>query len=387
MSRRHHEEEEFSSSSFLDVICNVVGILIVLIVIAGVRTRPPLRPNATPDLIAPALNSPAELLPPTDTDEAVSPESVAAPELATTELEVPAPLSEPEPELEPMLLPDLAPPPEMVERARLLDAELAKLRRDDAILAKALTAHHQQQEEMNDRVQAARDKLAEQQLELNASRQQSAEQQADLRLAKQSLARLLAQVKALEAKTPPVETLQHHITPISRTVSGKEKHYRLDKNRVAEVPIEVLVVKLRDQIDRRKDWLTRTRSHQGQVGPFAGFNMSYLVRVEMLNGLEELRAGHGGYRVSVSSWEVVPEPDLKGETAQVALSQGSLFYESLLGADPETTLTFWVYPDSFPIYRKLQAFAHDQGFAVAARPLPAGIPISGSPSGTKSSSQ
>ena len=385
MSRRHFEEEEFSSSSFLDVICNVVGILIVLIVIAGVRTRPPLRPNPTPDLTAPALNSPAELLSPAD--EAVSPESLAVPELAATELEVPAPLSEPEPELEPLLLPDLAPPPEMVERARLLDAELTKLRRDDSILANALTAHHRQQEELNDRVQAAREKLAEQQLELNASRQQSVEQQADLRLAKQSLARLLAQVKALEEKTPPVESLQHRITPISRTVSGKEKHYRLDKNRVAEVPIEVLVVKLKDQIDRRKDWLTRTRSHQGQVGPFAGFNMSYLVRVEMLNGLEELRAGHGGYRVSVSSWEVVPEPDLKGETAQVALSQGSLFYESLLGADPETTLTFWVYPDSFPIYRKLQAFAHDQGFAVAARPLPAGIPISGSPSGTKSSSQ
>ena len=49
MSRRHHEEEEFNSSSFLDVICNVVGILIVLIVIAGVRTRAPLRPNPTPD--------------------------------------------------------------------------------------------------------------------------------------------------------------------------------------------------------------------------------------------------------------------------------------------------------------------------------------------------
>ena len=385
MSRRHREEEEFSSSSFLDVICNVVGILIVLIVIAGVRTRPPVRSNPVPDVVAPALDSPVELLP--VLDEAPSSEPLATPELAAIEPDLPPPLADPEPELEPLLLPELAPPPEMVERARQLDAELASLRRDHANLAASLSDQHRQQTELNERVQAARELLAARQLDLNASQQQSSEQQADLRLAKQTLARLLAHVKALEEKSPPVEALKHHITPISRAVSGKEKHYRLDKNRVAEVPIEVLIVKLKDQIERRKDWLTRTRSHQGQVGPFAGFNMSYLVRVEMMSGLDELRAGQGGYRVSVSSWEVVPEPDLKGESEQVALSQGSRFYESLLGADPDTTLTFWVYPDSFPIYRKLQAFAHEQGFPVAARPLPNGVPIAGSPSGTKSASQ
>lgn len=386
MSRRHESEEEFSSNSFLDVICNVVGILIVLIVIAGVRTRPAPRSSPTPVLAAPALDTPTELSP-SEGDAVSPPEPDAAPELVMTETESSPPLIEPEPELEPLTLPALAPPPELVERARQLDAELAVLRRDHASIAETLLAQHRQQTELTARIQTARDLLAERQSELNVSRQQTAEQQEDLRLAKQTLARLLTQLKVLEEKTPPVEALKHHITPISRTVSGKEKHYRLDKNRVAEVPIEVLIVKLKDQIERRKDWLTRTRSHQGQVGPFAGFNMSYLVRIDMLNGLDELRAGQGGYRVSVASWEIVPEPDLKGETEQVALSQGSRFYESLIGADDDTTLTFWVYPDSFPIYRRLQAFAHEQGFAVAARPLPKGIPIAGSPSGSKSASQ
>ena len=384
MSRRHEAEEEFSSNSFLDVICNVVGILIVLIVIAGVRTRPAPRSNP-PGITAPTLGTPTEMSP--AADEAASPEPDSATELAATEPDASPMLTEPEPELEPLTLPELAPPPELVERARQLDAELAGLRRDHATIAETLTAQHRQQTELTERIQTARDLLAERQSELTASRQQSSQQKEDLRLAKQTLARLLAQLKALEGKTPPVEALKHHITPVSRVVSGKEKHYRLDKNRVAEVPIEVLITKLKDQIDRRRDWLTRTRSHQGQVGPFAGFNMSYLVRIDMLNGLDELRAGHGGYRVSVASWEIVPEPDLKGETAQVALTQGSLFYESLLGADPDTTLTFWVYPDSFPLYRKLQAFAHEQGFPVAGRPLPTGVAISGSPNGTKSASQ
>ncbi|MEK6260328.1 MAG: hypothetical protein AABP62_17050 [Planctomycetota bacterium] len=385
MSRRHDDEGEFSSNSFLDVICNVVGILIVLIVIAGVRTRPAARSNPPPVVTAPSLGTPTEMSP--AAEEAALPEPGTGPELAATESDSPPTLVEPEPELEPLVLPELTPPPEMVERARQLDAELAALRRDHATIAEALTAQHRQQTELTERIQTARDLLAERQSELNASRQQTSQQKEDLRLAKQTLARLLAMLKALEEKTPPVEALKHHITPVSRVVSGKEKHYRLDKNRVAEVPIEVLIVKLKDQIERRKDWLTRTRSHQGQVGPFAGFNMSYLVRIDMLNGLDELRAGHGGYRVSVASWEIVPEPDVKGETEQVALSPGSLFYESLLNADADTTLTFWVYPDSFPIYRRLQAFAHEQGFAVAARPLPKGIPIAGSPGGSKSASQ
>ncbi|MBC8113521.1 MAG: hypothetical protein H7062_04030, partial [Candidatus Saccharimonas sp.] len=53
MSRRHDDEGEFSSNSFLDVICNVVGILIVLIVIAGVRTRPAARSSPPPVVTAP----------------------------------------------------------------------------------------------------------------------------------------------------------------------------------------------------------------------------------------------------------------------------------------------------------------------------------------------
>ena len=59
----------------------------------------------------------------------------------------------------------------------------------------------------------------------------------------------------------------------------------------------------------------------------------------------------------------------------------------MLSAGSDTTLTFWVYPDSYTLYRKLQSFAHEQGFPVAGRPLPTGVAISGSPNGTKSASQ
>ena len=56
-------------------------------------------------------------------------------------------------------------------------------------------------------------------------------------------------------------------------------------------------------------------------------------------------------------------------------------------AKPDTVLTFWVYPDSFPLYRSLVDFAHKEGYTVAARPLPEGLRIAGSPAGSKSAGQ
>jgi hypothetical protein len=156
---------------------------------------------------------------------------------------------------------------------------------------------------------------------------------------------------------------------------------------VAEVPLEDLVGRLREQIERRRDWLAKTRNYHGKIGPVRGFNMEYYVRVDPLSDIDALKSGYGGYRVNLAGWEIQPDPDLKGEPAEVALRKGSQFYQSILGTAPDATLTFWVYPDSYSLYRKLQKFAHDHGYTVAGRPLPHGVPIAGSPNGSRSAGQ
>jgi hypothetical protein len=93
------------------------------------------------------------------------------------------------------------------------------------------------------------------------------------------------------------------------------------------------------------------------------------------------------FRVAVSAFKVVSEPDLKGETVREAARVGSDFHVALQTVKPGSTLTFWVYPDSFELYRELEELAHDAGFQVAARPLPFGVPIAGSPNGTRSAAQ
>ena len=391
MSRRRPKGElQFGSDSFLDVVANIVGILIILIVIAGLHVSkipvvflPPGTPLSDEPVSELANYATAK------TNE--SEEATEEPQLQELTMQEPEEESESEsePQEKPVRppLPELVVPQELVEMTKELETVLASITKEELALAARVQQSNVRQVELTERQKAVQEMLAVSTQQLDSSKMRKAKAVADLELARKDLERLKLQIEEIEDKPPNVQTLEHKITPLSRVVNGHEKHYRLERNRVSEVPVDELVARLKDQIQKRKDWLVKTRQHQGQIGPIEGFNMQYLVRVETLSGLDELRTGHGGYRISLSSWQIHPEPETKGETADVALRKGSKFYQSILGAGPDTTLTFWVYPDSYALYRKLQKFTHDHGFSVAGRPLPAGVPISGSPNGSKSASQ
>ena len=389
MSRRPKAELQFGSDSFLDVVANIVGILIILIVLAGLRvskmpvviTSPEAESPSETEAIAPAemVAEPAPLI-----EEAKPAVAMVqpSPQLAPETIEEPEEVDEPLPALPPLVVPS-----ELVDRANQLEGELAEIQLTEAELAERLKQSRQQQSSLLEKQQAMRNVLVEKKRDLTVSQKKSAALEADLDLARETLIRLTRQVEEIQAQPAPVETLEHKITPISKVVMGKEKHYRLEKNRVAEVPIDELVGRFREQIERRRDWLAKTRQHQGEIGPIQGFTMKYIVRVDSTSELDAARIGYGGFRVSLSQWEVRPEKGFKGEAADVALKKGSKFYDSLLGVTPETTLTFWVYPDSYELYRKLQKFTQQHGFSVAARPLPEGVPLAGSPNGSRSASQ
>ena len=75
-------------------------------------------------------------------------------------------------------------------------------------------------------------------------------------------------------------------------------------------------------------------------------------------------------------------------TVEQALADGSQFRRVLSGFRPsKTTITIWTYPDSFAEFRRLKQQLYQLGFPTAARPLPDGVPIGGSPHGTKSAAE
>ncbi len=97
---------------------------------------------------------------------------------------------------------------------------------------------------------------------------------------------------------------------------------------------------------------------------------------------------YGGSIVRLTQATFVPLSAQLGESIDTALAEGSEFREvlAMLHAGRHT-ITVWTYPDSFADFRRINKELYRLGFSAAARPLPPGEYISGSPQGTKSAAQ
>jgi hypothetical protein len=363
MSRRHRADTSpGESDSFLDVVANIVGILIILIVIAGVRvSQTAAVPTVAVEQKEPAAPSKPALVPVV----APRPFIMRAPQAPTPQA----------PEASSALLASID---SIVREIERLKAEQHSLRLTSETERQAIAATQDALATATVRQTAVEDELARVELD----DRELATQIDDLQSELDGIGRQISDVPAEK-----VTVLHHRLNPIGREVHGQELHFRIAGGRVAKVPIEELVELLKPQIERQKEWIAKYHRQQGSVGPIDGFSMEYIVERQELSVLEELRAGAQMMRISVTGWKAVPEPNLVTESADEALRPDSRFMQALHLADKRTTLTFWVYRDSFEAYRTLQEAAHAEGLSVAGRPLPPGVPIAGSPSGSRSSSQ
>jgi len=170
-------------------------------------------------------------------------------------------------------------------------------------------------------------------------------------------------------------------------VFGTELHFRLLQGRVTYIPWDDLVAKLKEDAPKNVAKLKDATQVTETLGPIGGFRMKYTLR-----RVQQLTPAGGGMavqqRVELDRFTLVPIRDDLGEPLQQAMSEGSEFRDLLKRLDPDrTTVTVWVYPDSFDQFRTLKAELFRRGFLTAGRPLPEGHPIGGSPDGSRSVSQ
>ena len=194
----------------------------------------------------------------------------------------------------------------------------------------------------------------------------------------------------LAAQKPEAVILENYPTPISRNAdSEKEVHFRVLNGRIAHVPFRYLQSQLETEVMRRRnDLLTQPRI-TGVLGPIDGFQMQYSV---IRQDLPMHLAQEAGVRsvAMLERCEMIPVGDdkLLGETLEQAMSPDSAFRTCLLGCrQNEYSVTVWVYPDSFGEFQKVKTFLYRSGYRAAARPMDFGQPITASPHGTKSASQ
>jgi len=343
MSRASQDHSEaINSDSFLDIVANIVGILIILVLVAGMRIR-----QATTQ--AAQVEQVVEPAPPRDDGALVG----ALTRKRAAELNV----------------------FQLANQQRRVQAELAARQREQVHLATALERGRQQLGKRRGTLDVA----AQEQFDLR--RQVSSLQQA--------LDRLGQIRQAIDSEAPEAVKIESLPTPLSKTVLGTEMHFRLEAGRVVYVPLDRIVDKVKAELQQKAHHLRAQKSYTDTAGPVDGFYIRYTFeRVDM-----KVNAANGGQvtfgsMATVTGFHAIPAREGLGETLDEALRPDSDFRRRIATGNPtHTTITLWVYPDAFDDFRRLKRELYTQGYPVAGRPMPQGIHIGGSPNGTKSAAQ
>ncbi|OHB71963.1 MAG: hypothetical protein A2V70_02935 [Planctomycetes bacterium RBG_13_63_9] len=325
-----------SHDSFLDIVANMVGILIILVMVVGIRAK-----NAPVLASLPRRAGPAEL------------------------------------ELEQQKVIEESTREDVFKAAneirRLQNVAILQGGQRDALATMLAAAEHQLQsgrQQMDTGAQETfdlRQRVSESKLKLEQLRDQ----------------RLWAETTRSEATV-----VESYPTPLSRTVDGRQAHYQLRGGRIVPIPLDELVDRFKENAQRQKYRLLESPELTDTVGPLGGFRLRYTMVRQDISPETAMITGRGGSYAELRRWTLIPVSGQLGEPAETALAEGSEFRRSLSKRLPgRNTITIWTYPDSFAEFRQIKKDLYSMGYSVAARPLPHGVPISGSPEGSKSAAE
>lgn len=339
MSRKRDPQFEApGQDSFLDVVANLVGIMIILVMVVGSQAKSALVQGEIEKQQAAAA---AIAGPPIDVAGAEA--AAAAVETSIYELQ-------------------------------------AKIQRQDLETA----IRRQERDRVQLLVSIAEQRLAEHRNQLSQTEQERFDLQDQLAAARNELSNLeLAPL----APTASPAVLPHLPTPMAKTVFGKEVHFRLLAGRLAYLPWDEMIELLKADAQENFPKLRDAPRVEQSLPVINGWGAKYILRridvdVQTRAGTARQRGGE------LEKFFFVPVDPNLGEPFAQALTPGSQFLGRLSACDPQrTTITVWVYPDSFDEFRQLKAQLFKLGFLAAGRPLPDGFPIGGAPDGSRSSAQ
>ena len=339
MRRRIEASEGPGQDSFLDIVANLVGILIILVMVVGARAK---------DALIEAV-----------------PEQPEVAEQTTEEIDIKTPQ----------------------RAAQNLEKNINDL--DQRLQQQGIEIAYRQKERdtMLVLIKKIEHRIEEQAQTLDDADRETYQVRSELAAATNAYEDLKRTREAIKTAVVPPTVMRHLPTPMAKTVFGKELHLRLQAGRLAFVPLEEFAEQLKANA---RNVLERARNQDeitDMMGPLDGFRMRFTFR-------RQTRVGTvGGSAVShvrfeLDKFELIPVTEYLGEPLVQALQSGSEFQELLRLYDPnKTTVTVWTYPDSFKEFRQLKDELFRRGYLTASRPLPAGQLIGGSPRGTHSAAQ
>ncbi len=338
--------------SFLDIVANLVGILIILVVVVGASASN--RAHQT------SVQPDAEL----ESAYAATVDEIESESYLTQKLQT-----------------DNQQLEQQIREQNQLAAQLASQRHRKLVQAETL---RRQAEEIESKIQA---KLAN----FDQATRESQQSQIKLATVEEALIAELdatqAQTTALAASFKPVKNkqLKHYPNPIAKTVFSEEVHFRLADGKLTYVPLEQLLGLMKDEWRfKAEQRLTQLDHTVETVGPLDGFRLQYQLTAAE-NGPPGARQGRS---ISFDRFRVIPQPNQPSETVAVALAEGSRFQNILSRHEARrTTVSIWLYPDGFSDHRTIKTWLHENGYQMASWPLEFGRHIAGGPNGFKTSAQ
>ncbi|TWT53267.1 hypothetical protein Pla22_08950 [Rubripirellula amarantea] len=344
--RKKRSAIELGHDAFLDIVANLVGILIILVVVLGAQSTAVIE-QVTEDEDATVVNLTNE-------------------EFATDQqLEVLAGVT---------------------MRAAAAQADSNRLERLVTQYDAELEARMEQRGMLMDLLSEAQAAWQAKQRDLDQDKLAAAKLQTELEITEQQLAQIRGERERIEGEPAPVVAVAHLPTPMAKTVFGEEIHLRLKDNRLSVVPLERLLEEIKDDLQRAMNG-SRNGEIDGAVGPVRGYVARYAM--DKSQGLIS-RGGTAqmATRVQLVGLMLEPMSEPYGQEIEKVFAGKSELDIELAGRDPNTTtITVWVYPDSFASFRRLKEVLYTRGFATAARPLPQNAKITGSANGSRSDAQ
>lgn len=335
MSRRRSQDVLVGEDSFLDVVGNLVGVLIILVAVVSMQAGNWARQIVTED---PRQGELAEM------EEALFLDERAALAVDSESLEI----------------------EQSVAERKLANQALENIRHHFLVQNLELEAEIQHRRELATHEQRARIDHVAETIELQTT-----------------IERLKSQLTSTEVVVTERKEITHYPTPIAKTVFSDEIHFRLQHGRVSFVPLDSMLQKVKGQAEARINELTKTPEISGQIGPELGFMMEYHLAGERYD-----RGDLRGVQVRFLGFTLYPTSSNLSESLEEALRPDAQFRARLSRMNPaKTTVSIWVYPESFDEYLKLKEWLRGQGYQIAAWPLENGTHISGGPTGLRTSAQ
>lgn len=319
--------------AFLDVVCNLVGIMVVLVMVVAA--------HAKSVLIAEEASQPA----------------------ASETIDVAGAVAD----------------------ARRIEAGIVDLQQRIGRQQFEIAYRNAERDQIQKLVLLVEDELAKRQSQMSDEDKARLELEQQIQAAQSELARVQLSLDT-NTKSPPA-AIPHLPTPMAQTVFTSEVHFRLLGGRLVYVPFAEMVERMQADAPSKVHRLKSVPRIEEVLPVVQGFGGRYILR----RADAEVATKFGPSRQSLVElerlWLVDADQNL-GEPLATALAAGSQFRARLTGLDRErTVITVWVYPDSFEEFRTLKGELFKAGFLTAARPLPDGVPIGGAPDGSRSSAE